>query len=524
MNDTTQTAVRRRDLFTLTKVAAAAVPVLMATERLRAATSPPPSTDKTTDIIYMSATKLAGLLRSRQVSAVQAVEAFIERQLAVNDLLNAVVMNSYARARAEAKALDARAARGDFAGPLHGVPMTIKDSLDTAGVITTGATYGRQQYIPEKDATVVARVRAAGAILLGKTNTPEFTLGGLSGISTASNLLYGSSHNPYDLTRSTSGSSGGAGAIVAAGGSSFDIGSDWGGSIRGPSHNNGIAGIKPTSVRVPRTGHIVDYGGIFDLWQQLGPMARRVEDLALITPIISGPDFRDASCAPVPWADPAAVDVTKLKVAYCVDNGATGNGSTTDDTKKTVRQAATWLQGTVASVTEDAPTDVLKQLADARQRLTRGDGGAFYQRLVDKWGTKNYSPARQRQNQNNTALTSAEMVQAWEDQDLAKSKMLAWMKQYDVFVCPVAGRPAQPIDQEANAGGGGGGGAPNGWPYTGVFNTTGWPSVVVRCGSSADGKLPIGLQVVTKPWREDIGLAVAAYLETKSGGWQKPPI
>jgi amidase len=515
--------VRRRDLFRLARTAVAAAPVLIAVEKLRAATSVPQSTDKTTDIIYMSATKLAGLIRSRQVSAVQAVEAFIERQLAVNDMLNAVVMNSYARARQEAKALDARAARGDFAGPLHGVPMTIKDSLDTAGVISTGATYGRQQYIPEKDATVVARVRAAGAILLGKTNTPEFTLGGLSGISTASNLLYGSSHNPYDLTRSTAGSSGGAGAIVAAGGASFDIGSDWGGSIRGPSHNNGIAGIKPTSVRVPRTGHIVDYGGIFDLWQQLGPMARRVEDLALITPIISGPDFRDASCAPVPWADPAAVDVSKLKIAYCVDNGATGNGATTDDTKKTVRQAAAWLQGTVASVTEDAPTDVLKQLADARQRLTRGDGGAFYQRLVDKWGTKNYSPARQRQNQNNTPLTSAEMVLAWEDQDLAKSKMLAWMKQYDVFVCPVAGRPAQPIDQE-NAGGGGGAGAVNGWPYTGVFNTTGWPSVVVRCGSSADGKLPIGLQIVTKPWREDIGLAVAAYLETKSGGWQKPPI
>jgi amidase len=514
--------VRRRDLFRLARTAAAAAPVLLATERLRAATSVPQSTDKTTDIIYMSATKLAGLLRSRQVSAVQAVEAFIERQLAVNDLLNAVVMNSYARARQEAKALDARAARGDFAGPLHGVPMTIKDSLDTAGVITTGATYGRQQYIPEKDATVVARVRAAGAILLGKTNTPEFTLGGLSGISTASNLLYGSSHNPYDLTRSTSGSSGGAGAIVAAGGSSFDIGSDWGGSIRGPSHNNGIAGIKPTSVRVPRTGHIVDYGGIFDLWQQLGPMTRRVEDLMLITPIISGPDFRDASCAPVPWADPAAVDVTKLKIAFAVDNGATGNGSTTDDTKKTVRQAATWLQGTVASVTEDAPTEVLMQLSDARRRLTRGDGGAFYQRLVDKWGTKNYSPARQRQNQTNTPLTSAEMVQAWEDQDLAKSKMLAWMKQYDAFVCPVAGRPAQPIDQVSGDGGGGGGG--NGWPYTGVFNTTGWPSVVVRCGSSADGKLPIGLQVVTKPWREDIGLALAAYLETKSGGWQKPPI
>src|SRR5882757_2944581 len=286
-----------------------------------AATAAQASTDSSDELIFMSTTKLAGLIRAKKVSAVEAVEAYIARQLDVNDEMRAVVMNCYARARQEAKALDDKAARGEWAGPLHGVPITLKDSLDTEDVISTGATYGRQQYIPKKDATVVGRVRKAGAILLGKTNTPEFTLGGLAGISTASNLLYGSSHNPYDLTRSTSGSSGGAGAIVAAGGAAFDIGSDWGGSIRGPAHNNGIAGIKPTSVRVPRTGHIVDYGGVFDLWQQLGPMARRVEDLALITPLIAGPDFRDASCAPVPWADPDAVDLKKLRVAFCPDNG-----------------------------------------------------------------------------------------------------------------------------------------------------------------------------------------------------------
>ncbi|MEO5958668.1 MAG: amidase, partial [Opitutaceae bacterium] len=271
------------------------------------------SGDPNDDLIYMSAKKLAAQIRAKKVSAREAVEAYIDRQLEVNDRLNAVVMNCYARAREEAKKLDEMAARGSWAGPLHGVPMVIKDSLDTEGVISTGATYGRQQYVPKKDATVVARVRKAGAILLGKTNTPEFTLGGLGGISTASNLLYGSSHNPYDLTRSTAGSSGGAGAGVAAGLAAFDIGSDWGGSIRGPSHNNGIAGIKPTSVRVPRTGHIVDYGGIFDLWQQLGPMCRRVEDLMLITPLIAGPDYRDAACAPVPWADPMKVELKKLK-------------------------------------------------------------------------------------------------------------------------------------------------------------------------------------------------------------------
>jgi amidase len=509
----------RRDFFRMVSTtAASAASVTAISQPVFAA-----SADKSNEIIYMSATKLAQLIRAKKISAVEAVEAYIDRQLTVNDMLNAVVMNCYHRAREEAKALDAKAARGEFVGPLHGVPITIKDSLDTAGVISTGATYGRQQYVPEKDATVVARVRKAGAILLGKTNTPEFTLGGLAGISTASNLLYGSSHNPYDLTRSTAGSSGGAGAIVASGGSAFDIGSDWGGSIRGPSHNNGIAGIKPTSVRVPRTGHIVDYGGIFDLWQQLGPMARRVEDLALITPIISGPDFHDASCAPVPWADPAKVDLKKLRVAYCVDNGAQGRSVTDEDTKKTVRQAAQWLKGAVATVSEDVPQDTLLELAAARQQLSTGDGGAFYKRLADKWHTTNFSPQRKQSMSTAIPLSSAALVQAWETQDACKTKMLDWMNQYDVFICPTAAKPAQPIDADSPPGGGGAS-ADGGWPYTGVFNCTGWPVVVVRCGSSADGKLPIGLQVVAAPWREDIALAVASHLEAQGGGWKKPPV
>jgi amidase len=508
---------QRRDFLRLSSArqiaAAAATAVASVTQAA--------STDKSDDIIYMSATKLAGLIRARKISATDAVEAYIRRQIDVNDALNAVVTNSFKRARAEAKALDEKAARGEFVGPLHGVPMTIKDSLDTEGVVSTGGTIARQQFVPPKDATVVARVRKAGAILLGKTNTPEFTLGGLSGISTASNLLFGGSHNPYDLTRSTSGSSGGAGAIVAAGGAAFDIGSDWGGSIRGPAHNNGIAGIKPTSVRVPRTGHIVDYGGVFDLWQQLGPMTRRVEDLILITPIISGPDFRDASCAPVPWADPMKVDLKKLRIAYCVDNGSTGSSVTDEDTKKTVRQVAKWLEGATASVKEDVPQQILLELNAARTKLTSGDAWQFYQRLADKFGSKNFSPSVKERMKTMTPITSAEYVEAWELQDLSKSRMLEWMTGYDIFICPVAPKPAQPIDAEPGAGFGGPGTT---WQYTGIFNSTGWPSTVVRCGSSADGKLPIGVQVIAAPWRDDLTLAVASFLESKSGGWQKPPI
>ncbi len=475
------------------------------------------STDKTDELIYMSATKLAQLIREKKVSSVEATKAYIDRQLAVNDRLNAVVMNCYSRALQEAAAADAALARGDIKGALHGVPMTIKDSLDTEGVITTGATYGRQQYIPKKDATVVARLRAAGAILLGKTNTPEFTLGGLAGINAASNLLYGSSHNPYDLTRTTSGSSGGAGAIVAAGGAAFDIGSDWGGSIRGPAHNNGIVGIKPTSVRVPRTGHIVDYGGVFDLWQQLGPMARRVEDIALITPLISGPDFKDASCAPVPWADPAKVELKKLRLAYFADNGI---ATPDEDTRKTVLQAVKWLEGLVAGVTQDAPTAILTDLSAARTKLTGGDAWAFYKRMADKWGTKNFSPSVAERMKTMKPISSAEYIEAWEQADAAKSRMLGWFKDYDVLICPVATSPAEIIDRPPGASF-----STGAWFYMGAFNSTGWPATVVRCGTSSDGKnLPIGVQVVAAPWREDITIAVAAALEAQSGGWQRPPI
>jgi amidase len=516
-------AASRRDFFrSAGLMSVAALAPTIGTSSAKAAA--PVSTDPTDDPIYMSATKLASLIRAKKISATEAVQAFIKRQQQVNDRLNAVVMNCYERALAEAKTADELAAKGEWKGALHGVPMTIKDSLDTEGVISTGATMGRQQFVPKKDATVVSRVRKAGAILLGKTNTPEFTLGGLAGISTASNLLYGASHNPYDLTRSTSGSSGGAGAIVAAGGASFDIGSDWGGSIRGPAHNNGIAGIKPTSVRVPRTGHIVDFGGVFDLWQQLGPMCRRVEDLLLITPLIAGPDFRDASCAPVPWANPAAVDLKKLRVAFCIDNGSTGPNSTDADTKATVKQVAQWLESVVTSVKEDVPKDILMDLTSARTKLTGGDAWAFYKRMADKHGTKNFSPSVKERMKTMTPISSAEYVEAWEQADDSKSRMLGWMKSYDVFICPVAGKPAQPIDVDP-AIAGAGFGAGGGWPYTGAFNSTGWPSTVVRCGTSTDGKkLPIGVQVVCAPWREDISLAVASYLETKSGGWQRPPI
>jgi len=469
------------------------------------------------DILFMSATKLASLLRARKLSAREVVEAYIARQIAIDDRLNAVVMTCYERARAEAAALDARAARGDFAGALHGVPMTIKDSFDTEGVISTGGTYGRQQYVPTRDAVVVSRLRKQGAILLGKTNTPEFTLGGLGGINTTGNMLHGSTHNPYDLTRTTSGSSGGAGANVAAGGAAFDIGSDIGGSLRLPAHMNGVAGLKTTAGRVPRTGHIVDYGGVLDSWQQVGPIARRVKDLALIAPLIGGPDSRDAACAPVPWGDPDTVKLSKLRVAFYPENGLS---TVHADVQRVVRQVASWLGDVVASVKQDCPTALIKALHEARGQLAMGDGWAWYQRLARKWGTNHLSPSMAEAVKAAKPIPASAFAAAAEKADDAKSRMLAWFSAYDVLICPVSEEPATPIDWDPSASRNFSGVLSD----VGAFNSTGWPVAVVRCGSSADGRLPIGVQIVAAPWREDVALAVASYLEGRSGGWTPPPI
>ncbi|HET6900342.1 MAG TPA: amidase, partial [Vicinamibacteria bacterium] len=196
------------------------------------------------EICRLSARALADSLRRGALSSEAAVRAFLERIEAVNPRLNAVVQLRAEAALEEARAADrvAPARRG----PLHGLPMTLKDSLDTAGLVTTGGTTGRASFVPAEDATVVRRVRAAGAIVLGKTNTPDLTLS-----YETTNLVYGRTNNPFDPSRTSGGSSGGAAAIVAAGGSPVEIGSDTGGSIRLPAHCCGVAGLKPTAGRVP---------------------------------------------------------------------------------------------------------------------------------------------------------------------------------------------------------------------------------------------------------------------------------
>ena len=465
----------------------------------------------TNDIIYASAKTMAQAIQDKHVSAVELVETHLARIDEVNPALNAVVQLAAERARAEAVEADAALARGESLGTLHGVPFTLKDSIDTEGVVTTGGTLGRKDYVPDADATVTARLRAAGAILLGKTNTPELTFAGET-----DNLVYGRTNNPFDLSRAPGGSSGGAGAIVCCGGAAFDIGSDTGGSVRGPAHYCGITGIKPNSGRVPRTGHIVPHGlGALDSLTQNGPMARYVEDLALIMPIISGPDWSDPFIMPVPLGDPADVDINGLRVCFYTDNGVR---TPTAEIMATVRGAAAALDDVCASVEEDLPR-AIPENPGISDMLRQGDGQAGAHRMLAKYGTTETHEwmTRQLQKSSESILPVGEYTAVLEQVDAYRSSMLGFMENYDVIICPVSSFAALPHGEsmmDKNRAG---------MNYTATYNITGWPSTVVRGGTSPDG-LPIGVQVVARPWREDVSLAVAQYLEGALGGWQRPPM
>ncbi len=456
------------------------------------------------NLIYQPLTKLIQGIRSKEISSEELVNAYIRRIESVNPKLNAVVQFLPEQALTEAKKADSATARGHSYGILHGIPMTMKDSLDTAGVITTAGTLGRKNYIPEKDATVVSRLKSEGAILLGKTNTPELTL-----LMETDNFVYGRTNNPYNLDRIPGGSSGGASAIIASGGSPFDLGTDYGGSIRNPSHFCGITGIKPTHGRVPRTGHILDYrAGLTESYQTIGPMARSVADLDILLPIISGPDGIDPYIHPVPLYGSSSVDLKNLRVAYFTDNGV---GTPIPEIIDAVKNAVNAVSNRVSSVTEDVPT-----MLDRTEAIWRGiagaDGGKVYHDTLKKWGT---TEVNLEWIYKLKTLSTSQLTDLLIELTDYRANMMDFMTDYDVMICPINAdvAPAHGTSRQHI----------ENFSYAYHFNLTGHPSVVVRAGTSNDG-LPIGIQIVTKHWREDIALAVAKVVESELGGWQAPSL
>lgn len=460
------------------------------------------------ELIYESVVSIAKAIRNKEMSSFEVVKDCLERIEYVNPKLNAVIQMNADMALSQAKKLDDELAGGQIHGCLHGVPMTIKDNLDTSDFVTTGGTKGRKDFVPERDATVVTRLRSEGAILLGKTNTPELTLA-----FETDNLIYGRTNNPYDLSRTSGGSSGGAAAIIAAGGVPFDIGSDTGGSIRLPSHFCGITGIRPTSGRVPRTGHILPPGGAMDALTQIGPMARYVEDLILLLPVIAGIDWRDPAIVPMIMGDPDDVDFAGLRVAYHTDNGII---TPTSEIKSAVESAAGALDDAGVHVVEARPSGI-EQTFELFVGLMMGDGGAGIEMLLQMYDTDEPHPWIQGMiaQAGEIQMTTAEYCGLLFKLDLFRSQMLSFMESCDVIICPVNALPAMPhgaISEQLPS-----------VSYTCTYNLTGWPGAVVRVGTTAEG-LPIGVQVVARPWREDVALKVARFLESEFGGWVKPAI
>lgn len=448
---------------------------------------------------------LAEAIRDGQITSKEMVRAFLDRIEKANPRINALVYSTADAALKHARNADVELNKGNLMGPLHGVPFTIKDSLDTKDAITTWGTKGRADFRPGADASCVARLRDAGGILLGKTNTPEFTL-----FFETDNLVYGRTCNPYDVTRTTGGSSGGAAALLACNATPFDIGTDTGGSIRLPAHFSGVCGIKPTTGRVPCTGNALPTSGLLAPLTQVGPMGRFVDDLAYLLPIISGPDLMDHATVACELKDYREVDLKSLKIGFHSDNGIkTPSAEITDN----LNQVIDLFRDHGWNPQEVRPTGI--EMANfITTRLFAADGGLMVENLLDDSRTEevtayiqNYLAAQQASSIDNRDF--AQLISLWHNY---QSSMLEYFISHDVLICPVNADVAVPHNTTDDL---------SGYTYTSAFNLTGWPGAVVRTGTSPTG-LPIGTQIISSPFREDIALAVAHWLEHHSGEFPGP--
>lgn len=488
------------------------------------------------ELTLLTAHELAVAIQGRSLSAQEVLEAHLSQIAKYNSSLNAIVTLDEEQARRRAKEADQALARDEVWGPLHGVPVTIKDVLETAGVRTTASFKPLVNYVPKQDATVVARLRAAGAIILGKTNTPE-----LAGDEQTNSPLFGRTNNPWDLERTPGGSSGGSAAAVASGMSPLDIGSDIGGSVRNPAHFCGIFSLKPSDTRVPFTGHIPpppgsQGRGLLRQFLTPGPLARSVEDLRLVLEIIAGPDEREWEVPPVPLLPAPVRDLRELRIAWSDDFGVP-----------------------VAAEIKAALADLAGELAHSGCRVERRDPAGFdYRQALQVYGLLKEAALTVRStpmhlprsfwraaagllpgsNPIGRGLLQGagaglqKYAGALSQRDGFIARMEHFLTRWDAWLCPVAALPAyphlpsrNPIEQLSATVEVDGRKIPYTLAtsmYTAIFNLTGNPVVVIPLGRTKSG-LPFGMQVVGKRWNDMAVLAVAEQLTKVTGPFQPPP-
>ncbi|HMG87230.1 MAG TPA: amidase [Terracidiphilus sp.] len=458
-------------------------------------------------LVLESAVRQLKMLRQREISVVELAEAHIKQIERLNPQLKAFADFDAERVRAQARSMDAVLV--DARGPLHGLPVTVKSSIATAGYKCEIGSLNHKDEIPREDAVVVSRLRAAGALILGTTNCPEFLMA-----YETDNLLHGQTRNPWDLERTPGGSSGGESAAIAAGMSAAGLGSDSGGSVRVPAHFTGICSLKPTPGRIPGRGHLPPCVGPFATLGAIGPMARTMADVELMFRTLSGQDDADPASPPVVLRELSDSEVRKNRIGFFEDDGLT---PVTAETRSAVRAAAAALRDAGFRVEPFRPR-TLEPLRKLWWTLFVQCGAMFYEPEV-RGGREKLSPIFREFleiAERSGPLTATELLNAWAELDVLRAKTLEEMREYPVLLCPVASVPAWRHGERK-------------WTIDGQtveyldavrhtqwFNTLGAPAAVVPVGRSPEG-LPIAVQIAARPFQDEVALGVAGILDTVFG-------
>jgi amidase len=462
---------------------------------------------------YATIAEISESVRAEKVSPVEIVTAHLERIEEWQAKINAFVHVDAERALEQARHAETAVRRGDSLGPLLGVPVTVKSCIDVASWPCAAGSLLRKDYVAQADATLAARLRAAGAILVGNTNTPEFLMA-----YETDNLLSGKTSNPWDLARSAGGSSGGEAAAIAAGCSAGGVGSDGGGSVRAPAHFCGICGLKPTPGRIPATGHFPPGGGAFPWIGVVGPMARTIADVRALFAVMAGSDAGDALSTPVPIRSVDDAQLKGLRVGILESDAL---GKVDAETQAALQKAANGLaaQGFVVERMR------LEGLERAIELWWFFFGPAiahlFQPSIVGQ--ESSLSPIfREYMDFAAAPVALDELLSACAERDSLRAKILEQMREVPILLSPVASTTAFRHGEGTWRQG-----AKQCYRDTMRFsqwlNLAGFPGVSVPMRVSAEG-LPIGVQVIGRPYEEELVLAVAERVENARGPWQAPPL
>jgi amidase len=457
-------------------------------------------------VTLQSAFELLALLRIRKISAMELADEYIRQIERLNTTINALVDFDPERVRQQASTCDGVAANY---GPLAGLPVTVKSSISTAGYRCEVGSLVNRGNIPAKDATVVARLRAAGAVILGTTNCPEYLMAYVT-----DNLLHGRTNNPWNLDYTPGGSSGGESAAIAAGMSAGGLGSDSGGSVRVPAHFTGICSLKPTPGRIPSEGHLPPCIGPFSFMGAIGPMARTIADVTLLFRALSGHDPVDPSSPPVALRRPSLDDVKRMPVGYFEDDGLV---PVTPETRQAIQAAAQALRDAGFDVRPFRP----QGLEPARKlwELFFLRCGAMFEEPLVRGHEDQLSPVFCDFLARALAagpLTAEEVLTAWAEADIIRHRLLVQMQEFPLLLCPVSSVPAFRHDERSWTIDGRQVEYFDAMRYSQWFNLLAAPAAVVPVGRSPEG-LPIGVQIVGRPFDDEVVLKAASVIDEAFG-------